>query len=453
MSGTSYNRRWTERLRALFYLPFANRALRFFPPEFKLRDPVHSLVHTSRRHGKANALILFYLEGYNHLTASVPVPLIQQMERRIRETFEDLLPKHFRKDEFIGVRQMHQDDYCVYIQLRSDTAYEEVQRRSMALRKDLELRLHTDPELQADTRAHFQFGCALIDPDITDTEVAIQRAYHYAHAIATKKLPSDFCKSRMQLQQILRDEDLTVLAQPIMNLHSGEVFGWEILTRGPQNTPYHSPLDLFEFAYQADLLSQMEFVVFKKAFQEIAALGIQEQVFINVTAITITHPLFLHHIQSLLAENPRLSARKIIFELTERHAIRDYMHMSNVLRKLRELGFRIAVDDAGAGYSSLQSISELVPDIIKIDKSVIQNIDQVSVKQSMLKALLYFAETINCQVVAEGVEREEEADVLFQHQVDMGQGYYFAKPAPLVLDTERYENLKTKIKLRQTNIS
>jgi EAL domain-containing protein (putative c-di-GMP-specific phosphodiesterase class I) len=125
--------------------------------------------------------------------------------------------------------------------------------------------------------------------------------------------------------------------------------------------------------------------------------------------------------------------------------------MGAILSKFRSYGFRFAIDDAGAGYSSLQSISELIPDIIKIDKSVIQNIDQVAVKQSILRALLLFASDIKCQVVAEGIEREEEANILLDHQVKMGQGYYFAKPERMQFDYARTHvpHLKEKImKLR-----
>jgi EAL domain-containing protein (putative c-di-GMP-specific phosphodiesterase class I) len=93
------------------------------------------------------------------------------------------------------------------------------------------------------------------------------------------------------------------------------------------------------------------------------------------------------------------------------------------------MGFKIAVDDTGAGYASLNTISELMPDIIKIDRSVIENIDKNSVKESMLKGLLLVAKEAGSLVVAEGIENQEEASVLTRNNVDLAQGNFYARPA------------------------
>ena len=96
---------------------------------------------------------------------------------------------------------------------------------------------------------------------------------------------------------------------------------------------------------------------------------------------------------------------------------------------LRKLGFRLAVDDTGIGYSTLNSILEIIPEIIKIDRSVIQDIDKNKVKESMLKALLLIAKESGSFVIAEGIESKGEAMVLSRNNVDFAQGYFYAKPA------------------------
>lgn len=349
---------------------------------------------------------------------------------------------------------MYGENYCIFIRESSGSTYSELQCKSLLIRRELEKRLQTAELLKTHGRIQFQVGCCELDPHLEDTQAAVETAFHFAHGIATKKLPFYFSAFRSQLHEILAEELISVLAQPIVSLKTGDVFGWEILARGPTNTAFHSPLDLFEFAYQADLLSKTEFLVIRQAFREIAKKHIKEQVFINVTAVTLCHPLLLNHVLDLLKEYPQIQPSQIVFEITERHGIKDFAHMGKILAAYRARGIRFAVDDAGAGYSSLQSISELIPDIIKIDKSLIQNIDQFSVKRSMLKALLSFAQDISCQVVAEGIEREEEADILFEHKVDMGQGFYFARPEPLVLDFEKaQESVKSKIKQHQEKTS
>lgn len=95
------------------------------------------------------------------------------------------------------------------------------------------------------------------------------------------------------------------------------------------------------------------------------------------------------------------------------------------------MGFRIAVDDTGSGYSSLYTISELLPDIIKIDRSVIQGIDTNRIKESMVKGLILVAKEMGSIVVAEGIEKREEAAVLMRNRVDMAQGFLYGKPGTL----------------------
>jgi EAL domain-containing protein (putative c-di-GMP-specific phosphodiesterase class I) len=251
-----------------------------------------------------------------------------------------------------------------------------------------------------------------------------------------------------QLEHLLDKGAVSVLAQPIMNLTSGDVFGWEILARGPINSVFHMPDDLFQFAGQAKLLPRLEFLVVKRALEEIAARKIREPVFLNVTATTLSHPLFLPHVLQCLERHLPLSPQQIYFEITERTEVTDFPAMADIMRQFRTHGFRFAVDDAGSGYSSLQWIGEFVPELIKIDRSVIRFIDQAAVKESLLRAIVSAAREMKCEVVAEGVEREEEADVLFRLDVGMGQGFYFARPNVLLHEHEREAFLETKERIQ-----
>ncbi|MEI7025986.1 EAL domain-containing protein [Paenibacillus sp. y28] len=432
MLRSTFWTKWRQRVTQLLYLPLTNQALKYFPPEFTLRDPIFSLVHRHRSEGHGCALLLFNMENYHTLLTTFTGEMLERMHAQIKQLMKEQMLHHWKAREIIGVRQVNGESFCLYIRCKQDTKYDELQQKAQKLRKDMEQALKQHAELPFAGKIHFQVGCQKLDMDTGDTRAALLSAFHYAHAIATKKLSAHFSHSRQQLHEILNEENITVLAQPIIRLRDSQVYGWEFLTRGPRDTPYHLPDELFDFAYQADLLTRLELVVIKKVFQEISVRGIREQVFINVTAVSLNHPLFLQRLMELLDEYAVIMPCQIVFEITERHSIRDFDHMNSILRSYRSHGFRFAVDDAGAGYSSLQSISELIPDIIKIDKSVIQNIDQTLAKQSLLKALLLFAENINCEVVAEGVERQEEADVLLRHEVQMGQGYFFAKPGRLL---------------------
>ncbi|WP_028551141.1 EAL domain-containing protein [Paenibacillus sp. UNC451MF] len=447
---------WKQRFKMLSYLPFSNRSLKYFPPEFILRDPVTSMVKQQRLQGKGCNLILFHMEDVHQLFSTYSYSSIQKLQQQINDTIMDMLPQYFKHQDIIGIKRFGHEDICLFVKQQPSFSYDTLQQKGQQLCAELQASLRMPGFAKQESSFSFQSGCYMMGPEMENIEVAIQFAYRYALSIATKRLPVHFSQSRQQLIDIIETENISVLAQPIMNLTSGDIFGWEILTRGPQNTPFHSPAELFDFAYQADVLSKMEFLVMKKAFEEMSKRSIKEQVFINITPVTLSHPLLLEQLLMLLKEHPSVAPSQIVLEITERHAIRDFNFMGALMAKYRSLGFRFAVDDAGAGYSSLQSITELIPDIIKIDKSVIQNIDQMTVKQSLLRSLMHFAENINCQVIAEGVEREEEAEMLYDLKVQMGQGFYFARPEPLAADQERvqrFDLLKAKIqRSRQANM-
>lgn len=134
------------------------------------------------------------------------------------------------------------------------------------------------------------------------------------------------------------------------------------------------------------------------------------------------------HTISLLKQY-KLSPQNIVFEITERSAIEDFSAFTKVLYHYRDQGFQIAVDDAGAGYSSLQAISEIQPDYIKVDRSLISKIHENNVKKHILDAFVTFAKKMNSIIVAEGIESEEELEAVIQLGIDCGQGFYISRPS------------------------
>ncbi|MDR6354479.1 EAL domain-containing protein (putative c-di-GMP-specific phosphodiesterase class I) [Pseudomonas psychrotolerans] len=128
----------------------------------------------------------------------------------------------------------------------------------------------------------------------------------------------------------------------------------------------------------------------------------------------------------LLQAAPDLS--RITLEITEHAIVKDYAALANALTPLRLLGVKVAVDDAGAGYSSMRHILQLQPDIIKLDMSLTQHIHEDRSRRALARGLVNFAHEIGSQVVAEGVEAAEELVCLRDLQVDFAQGYHLARP-------------------------
>ena len=124
-----------------------------------------------------------------------------------------------------------------------------------------------------------------------------------------------------------------------------------------------------------------------------------------------------------------LKQERIVLEITERVAIQEWDSFKKTLRQFRGYGFKVAIDDMGAGYSSLQAIAELEPDFLKFDISLVRNIHENLIKIGLLETLVALSSKIHAQVIAEGIESKEEYHALLSLGVQLGQGYYFAAPS------------------------
>lgn len=448
------------RIRNGFKLLFPDRSLRYFPPDFTLRRPVIGLLKKSWSRRQSCYLALFRVE-FSDWQQEVPQEIWSRCQAAARRQLRASVPTQGHGGSLIVMDEFERGDYVVLMEHPPSAHAEAASLLPMSLkqrlehvREGLETVLHAEVgEWRSNMQivTHYTLIAAPASPGDDAIDAALQDAYRLALAITSKQIMPQAEVVRRQLTQLLERGAVSVLAQPIMDLTSGDIFGWEMLARGPSGSIFHMPDELFRLATQTKLLSRLEFLVIGKALEEVAVRGIKERVLLNVTAVTLAHPMFLPHVLDCLERHPSLSPDRIYFEITERHQVSDLNAMGGVLASFREYGFRFAVDDAGAGYSTLQWIGEFVPELIKIDRSVIRHVDSTAIKLSMLKALVSIAEEMKCDIVAEGVEREEEADVLFRLNVGMGQGYYFAKPNVLLDEHERgmFQETKERIQHRR----
>ncbi|KGX85451.1 EAL domain-containing protein [Pontibacillus marinus] len=217
--------------------------------------------------------------------------------------------------------------------------------------------------------------------------------------------------------------------QPIVSLQKGSIYGYEALTRFPQNQIFSHPGELFSYASDVNHLYQLEKITRELAIQSVhQALKTTETLWINLSPEVVHDEGFSTGYTRSLLDYFGLRADQIVFEITERSAIRDYPAFKNALEHYRKQGFMIAIDDAGAGYSSLEAITELHPDFIKVDRSLIHNIDQSITRQYMLEALLQLTDKIGAEMIAEGVETQKELEWTTKLGVPYAQGYFLARP-------------------------
>lgn len=229
---------------------------------------------------------------------------------------------------------------------------------------------------------------------------------------------------------ILERQSISSVYQPIVSLADGQIFGYEALTRGPKETEFGSPLALFGFAEERGMLYTLDRMAREKAISGCTELKHNERVFINIPADVIHDPHFTPGQTLKLLQARGLSPHNVVFEITERSSIEDFTTAKKILQHYRSQGYQIAIDDAGAGYSSLQAIAELQPDYIKIDLSLILNIYKDKMKEHILETFVTFAEKMNIRLIAEGIEHPDELFKLLQMGIHYGQGYLLARPAP-----------------------
>ncbi|MFL6562917.1 MAG: EAL domain-containing protein, partial [Bacillus sp. (in: firmicutes)] len=136
------------------------------------------------------------------------------------------------------------------------------------------------------------------------------------------------------------------------------------------------------------MLYELEMLVIEKVLEQIKAVKCRQNIFVNCTPVTLGNIRFTRDLKEIMQKFKSISPIQITFEVTENDSIEGLKNFIYNIKMLRLMGFKIAIDDTGAGYSSLSIISDIMPDIIKIDRSVIQNIDKNSVKESILQGLM-----------------------------------------------------------------
>ena len=230
------------------------------------------------------------------------------------------------------------------------------------------------------------------------------------------------------LSSILTQSGLHSLFQPIICLSERRIVGYEALTRGPSNSPLHSPIALLSVARQAGRLTELELACRRSACQRFNEQKLPGKLFLNVSPESLLEAAHQTGRTLQLLQDFGISPSQVVIELTEQTPIDDFQLLQTALHHYRAMGFSIALDDLGAGYSSLRLWSELRPDYVKIDRHFIDGIHQDALKREFVGSILKIAQASRAQVIAEGIELPEELAVLIEMGVDLVQGYLLARP-------------------------
>lgn len=241
----------------------------------------------------------------------------------------------------------------------------------------------------------------------------------------------NFWVRREILKRIIQTPEgyLRMAYQPIMNVKSGKIFGFEALARVIQTDVFKNILDLLTFAEKVGHLYPLETLCRRLGITSAGAvLGEDEILFLNISPEVLNDPEFARGQTRKMLASCGLRPSNVVLEITERSSITDFDVFRKALTYYRNQGFRIALDDVGAGYSSLQAVAEVHPDFLKIDRSLISGVNHNPIKFALIETFVAFSKRIGCQIIAEGVETLEEYETVNQLGVDFIQGYFVGIP-------------------------
>ncbi|ASJ95477.1 bifunctional diguanylate cyclase/phosphodiesterase [Shewanella marisflavi] len=231
-----------------------------------------------------------------------------------------------------------------------------------------------------------------------------------------------------ELDKIIENEKIHVLFQPIFNINSQRLHGFEALSRGPEHSALFSPVPLFQTAAHEGRLSELEEICRRHSIRQFDARELPGKLFINISPKALLEPSHAKGLTLSLVQELGLSPDQIVIELSEQYPADDIDLLKDCLNHYRSQGFLTAIDDLGTGYSGLRLWSELAPDYVKIDRHFIHQIDQSPVKQEFVRSIIDLCQSLSCKVIAEGIETPAELALLTQLGIVYCQGYLLGRP-------------------------
>lgn len=286
----------------------------------------------------------------------------------------------------------------------------------------------TSPYLRGPQEVTVGFSLVLFNPLVMPERLIGRLVDEAWECVRVQRMQRRF-QDRSQLQEILMEDQLVTAFQPIVHLREPRTLGYEALSRGPAGSPYQNPVSLFTVASELDLVFELD-----RACRRCALLAAgrrlppDAKLFLNVFPSCMYDPVFGANLIRLL-EGLGLGPERIVLEITEKYAIENYTLFVEALHSFTQMGFEIAVDDIGAGYSGLEKIAHLNPRYLKFDMQLVRDIDASYIRQEMARALKAFADKMDSTIIAEGIERGGELRTLVDLGIEYGQGFLLGRPS------------------------
>ena len=382
-------------------------------------------------HGQLG-IIYVSLDGVQALEQLQGFEVVDDVYRVVGQGLEEARGELIRGEDFVSISSLGDAFLIVLSPSRRSgfVAEEDLLVVNQSLAKDLLTRLEAELEKRLLAKVDLFVGSSRLTQS---PKIRFKRALLDAIARATQSIEAerDEVRSRLrkEFESVMKGEQISCVFQPIVNLNDFEAIGFELLSRGPRESELHRPDALFDVARTEGRVTELDRLCRRTASKAGEGLPLDCLRFVNTEPVT----MFLHsHGESFVNEIVEATASSLrgltVIEITENCVIDDFDRMRDIVRQLRAHGFRVAIDDAGAGYAGLQTMVEIEPDFIKLDMSLIRGVESSVVKQRLVRTLRDFCREAAITLIAEGIETRKQLDTLRELGVSHGQGFLFGHP-------------------------
>jgi EAL domain-containing protein (putative c-di-GMP-specific phosphodiesterase class I) len=280
-------------------------------------------------------------------------------------------------------------------------------------------------------RLRFEIGHALLrDDPFFRFERQVYGAVEAARQMSVAPSQQQHSREQEELRRLVREGAIRVVFQPVVCLETGEVLGFEALSRGPDDGPFEDPQRMFETAHAAGLETELDALCQRRAILGARGLEPGKKLFVNALPTTLLEGTGGVRSAVEWIDRAGLQRTDVVIEISERGPVSQRERSREALDQLRAAGVGIALDDIGTGLTGLQAIQEMHPDYLKLDVSLVHNIHTNLIAQELLRSLNRVARSMGARVVGEGVETEQERDALRACGADLAQGFLYSRPGP-----------------------
>jgi EAL domain-containing protein (putative c-di-GMP-specific phosphodiesterase class I)/GGDEF domain-containing protein len=352
--------------------------------------------------------------------------------KKVSGLLNEFKKTHLKTSDFLLIRDVESSEFVIFF-------VPSTERDATALLNEIELteqRLYQylskepyESHGPIKTRSVLHIGTAHVELILVERpERSIYYAIEEAKRRTIEEVKSESTRFKKLLQDVIAEEQVSVRYQPIIDMRANRTFGFEALSYTDGIPGLDNAEMLFNLAEESDLSVELN-----RLCRRLALVGVRDwpykfKIFLN------TDPRSIEDIGQddteflRLLDETGIVPDSIVLEITERSAITRLSDFKEILNRFREMGVSIAIDDAGAGYASLNTIATLHPDFLKFDIALVRGIDKDRMKQELLLTLQNLAAKVDARIIAEGIETEKEYNTLLDMGVELGQGYFIAAP-------------------------